>query len=541
MGQMKIMEDKVVITNRNWADRSARILLCLAAFGAAIGWILASGTIFPLCRPDGSDVFYYFFARYEFWFSLMTAIIMLVSVRFLSKGDSRFEFKGFQVGLIALAVAIFCYWGTSGIYWKYPLSMDEYAAFFQAQIFASGRFVSLIPERFHWLSNAPVSTFMTYDPVHYAISQPYLPVYSLLLVLTGWLGDPWVLNPLLSAGCIILIYRVAAHQQISASFCAISVLFLATSTQFLITGLSGYSMTAHLFFNLSWLWLYSHPNKRLYYAAPLVSFIAIGLHQPICHLLFVAPFVIRLLRDRRFAPFMYSVVAYGVVGVFWLGWMHLMRPEANAGTVQMFGFPPFGMLCIQGMNSVLTMNWQNVAMAFCFVCATGLVRQFPAFVADLFYGIILTFVFYWFFLSDQGHGWGYRYLFPVYGNLCLVAAWAATRLSISRNWLLATAALALFIQLPLRAMEVRHEVGRMARAYREICASKADYVVIDSVQGWYSRDLVRNDPWLRQSPIILFKLRLTPEMLERLKKEGTLETISRERFRRLDIITTSTP
>ncbi|PAW78392.1 MAG: hypothetical protein B9S32_07660 [Verrucomicrobia bacterium Tous-C9LFEB] len=537
------METKCNVTDhdRKWAERSAKILLCLATFGAAVSWVFASGKILPLCEPDRADVYYCFFAWYEFWPSLMTAVLALASVHFISKGNGRLELNRLQVGLLSLVVAIFCRWGTSAIYLKYPLSQDEYAAFFQARIFASGHFFSVIPEHLRWLRDAPVSVFLIFDPVQYTISQPYLPVYSLLLLLAGWLGDPWLLNPLLSAACVVLIYQVARQQRVSTSYGAIAVVFLATSVQFLITGLSGYSMTSHLFFSLCWLWLYSHSNKRFYYAAPLLGALAIGLHQPVCHLLFVAPFLVRLVRDKRYVAFLYSVIVYGGAGLFWLGWMHLMRPQVNSDTVHMFGFPPFGMFCLQGINSVLTMNWQNFAMAFCFVCATGLVREFPTFVSDLFYGIVLTFVFYCFFLSDQGHGWGYRYLFPVYGNLCLVAAWAAVHLSISRTWILAMAGVALFVQLPLRAAEVRREVGRMATAYRDLRAIKADYVVVDTLQGWYSMDLVRNDPWMSQAPLFLYSLRVSPEMLERLKKEGITVTISHEEFRRLNIRTADSP
>jgi len=53
-------------------------------------------------------------------------------------------------------------------------------------------------------------------------------------------------------------------------------IFFVTSSEVLMTSGTGYSMPAHLALNAIWLWLYSRPESRAFYLAPLVGTLAIG-------------------------------------------------------------------------------------------------------------------------------------------------------------------------------------------------------------------------------------------------------------------------
>ena len=78
-----------------------------------------------------------------------------------------------------------------------------------------------------------------------------------------------------------------------------AVALLATSSQVVLTSGSGYTMPAHLLANLLWLWLYLRGDRRRGRSRCSWAGSRSGLHSPFPHALFVAPFLVRLLRERR--------------------------------------------------------------------------------------------------------------------------------------------------------------------------------------------------------------------------------------------------
>ena len=132
------------------------------------------------------------------------------------------------------------------------------------------------------------------------------------------------------------------------------------------------------------------------------------------------------------------------------------------------------------------------------------------------FGVLLMLGFYLFVLLDQGHGWGYRYAYGALGSLALLAASGASLLgrAIGRTraatLLAASAAVALVVQLPVR-MKVAHDFTEPhANAFRWIRTRPEPVVVIDPRLAWYGRDLVRNDPLLREGPVVVVPWSLTP-------------------------------
>src|SRR6266852_644436 len=93
---------------------------------------------------------------------------------------------------------------------------------------------------------------------------------------------------------------------------AIRALFilLACSSQFLITAMSPYAMTAHLALNMVWLWFFLRDTRAGHLMAAGVAFVACGLHQVIFHPLFAAPFLLSLLVARRWKLAAYHGVVY---------------------------------------------------------------------------------------------------------------------------------------------------------------------------------------------------------------------------------------
>ena len=58
-----------------------------------------------------------------------------------------------------------------------------------------------------------------------------------------------------------------------------------------------------------------------------LGFLATGLHQPLFHPLFVAPFLDLLRREKRWKELAAYVICYGAIGLFWAkypGWVSAM-------------------------------------------------------------------------------------------------------------------------------------------------------------------------------------------------------------------------
>src|SRR5208282_587380 len=95
---------------------------------------------------------------------------------------------------------------------------------------------------------------------------------------------------------------------------------LATSSQFLITAMTPYAMTAHLTVNLVWLWLFLRGGRLGHAGAIAVAFLACGLHQLIFHPLFAAPFILQLWLERRYRAALFYTLAYALIGAFWIAY-----------------------------------------------------------------------------------------------------------------------------------------------------------------------------------------------------------------------------
>ena len=62
-------------------------------------------------------------------------------------------------------------------------------------------------------------------------------------------------------------------------------------------------------------------------------------------------------------------------------------------------------------------------------------------------------------------------------------------------------------------------VQPFAQAYAQLQERPETYVVLNTDDGWYVQDLVRNEPPYRQTPLILNQQRLPSEVLEWLQAE----------------------
>jgi hypothetical protein len=111
----------------------------------------------------------------------------------------------------AAGTTMFLCAGTVFVYHNHPLAMDEYAAVFQSQVFASGHVSAVVPAGLiDWLVPAPFQNyFLNVSHVTGRLASAYWPSFSLMMTPFTWLGIRWACNPLISGLTVIAIHRVA--------------------------------------------------------------------------------------------------------------------------------------------------------------------------------------------------------------------------------------------------------------------------------------------------------------------------------------------
>ena len=390
------------------------------------------------------------------------------------------------------------------------LSMDEFNASFQSEILARGKLTAEVPDEVAPVVSQVRPTFVTFRSEEQDWFSSYLPVYSGLRALLVPAGLTALLNPLLAA-LAVLAMAALARQLWPASAAAVgaSMVLLASSAQFLATSMSGYSMPAHLLLNLVWLLLYLRPSRSTQLAAPWIGVLAMGLHNPFPHALFVAPFLVRMLWQREWRRAGYYWAVYAVGAFLWWQWLRFAFGMEAAVAAQTFGAPGALQAGTQVMAWAMLQSWQTpLACAAALTAVLGW-RRLTGLQRDLAAGVVLSLLFYALLPFSQGHGWGYRYAYPVLGNLVLLAV---TGLMHCRSPAMrakivalgtASIAVSVLIEVPLRAWQIERFVGPWAAAHRYLAEAPYATIAVPVDSIWYGRDLVRNYPFLIREPLIL--------------------------------------
>jgi hypothetical protein len=102
---------------------------------------------------------------------------------------------------------------------------------------------------------------------------------------------------------------------------------------------------------------------------------------------------------------------------------------------------------------------------------------------------------------DQGHGWGYRYFHSAWGVLPLLAAGFLASIDADafvRRIAILAAAGSLVFGTALRFAQVRSFIdGHLAQIPAAASPSRREVVLVRADRGYYSIDLVQNDPFLQ--------------------------------------------
>ena len=529
-------------------------IAALAAVGIALAiWLDARWIGFP--QPSQwYNAFDVLFAKNEPAGLAVVVVFTLATIIWLKRGAPaislpRLARPGLTVGLIAVATLAICSFGQHFVCHSYPLSADENMADFQAKIFLHGQLRQEVPLFWGPMVRLIIPMHASYFPATHSWASGYLPVYGAIRALFMAARLQWMTNAVFAA--ISLLALAALTRKLwpnQSDKTILATALLAASPQFLIMAMTSYAMPAHLALNLVWLWLYCDPEKRRFWLTPVLGVAALGLHQPFFHALFAAPFLFRLLLDRRWKAVVWfaSVYSAGVAGCyFW--WSHFLFSSVKGGDSS-----PFGIHILTPLNQAIyfsfLLGW--LALPIPLLVSLGLrgIRQQSAFLQDAALGCALSFGFYVFVKDNQVHGWGDRYFHGAIGCLILVAIagwdslcrWIGQRAA--ATFVAGGVAASLLVQFPLRCFQAENFVRPFAHADEVFHKADADLLVFDPRLAFFSADLRRNDPFLRQRPIILTSLTIRPNEAAALARTfPRTRFIGKEELRALGLATLRGP
>jgi hypothetical protein len=516
-------------TDRRTVQWALTLTAMVALFGIVARFQMMLG---GLARPAAGNIFTRLYALHELPFLLLLlAVVLGVAVlvgRARGGSSAVADGQAWTLGapsnralsVVGAIVFVTTVGATFLVMHRLLFSMDEFSADFQARIFAAGRVVAPLPSAWREFGSAIIPIFVTYRPESGGWLSAYLPGYALMKAPFIAANAGVILNPLLASIAIIALGASARRLWPNEGTRPwLAVALLATSSQFVITSATGYSMPAHLCLNLVWLYLYLRGDQRSWIAALVVGVLALGLHNPFPHALFVAPFLVRLLLERRWRRVGEAMLVYGAGAVMWLAWLRFSYPvaESGGGLLSLFAVPAPIILWVNGVSFSLLFTWQAPLFGALFLVALMRVRRLGAPLTDLALGVLLTLGFFLFFPSTQGHGWGHRYAYQVLGSMALLAAAGVEPLITvlgerkAQFSVAASLLLGLLVQLPWRALQTERFVRPFAMGYDYVVTRPAEVVIVHTDSIWYGRDAVRNDPWLRGQPVIVRAGALTAE------------------------------
>jgi len=220
------------------------------------------------------------------------------------------DFIGSHVAALAIASVALLGLCAVFIYHNDAFCMDEYAAVFQAKIFAAGRLTAQLPPSVvDWLIPPGFNgAFLVASRTTGVAMEAYWPGFSLILAPFELIGIPWLCNATLSGFAIFLVHRITFEITNDRRAAGWAVLFTVASGAFAAYAMSYYSMQAHLTANLLFVWLLLKPTPYRAFGAGVVGSLALVLHNPFPHTLFAAPWIIAIARSKEQRRFFFALI-----------------------------------------------------------------------------------------------------------------------------------------------------------------------------------------------------------------------------------------
>jgi hypothetical protein len=488
--------------------------LALGYFYTADHWLFSTRLMAPIFR-------YLLMANDAKTAWLALAVCLLAALwRNASIPLKVVDFMGTHVTGVTIATVALFGLGAVFVYHNTAFSMDEYAAVFQAKIFAAGRITAQLPPSVvDWLVPGGFNgAFVIASRSTGQAIEAYWPGFSLILAPFEYLGIPWLCNASLAGCAVLLIHRITLEITGNRHAAGWAVLFALASGAFAANAISYYSMQAHLTANMLFVWLLLKPTPYRAFNAGVVGSLALVLHNPFPHALFAAPWIIAIARSkdlrRAFIPLMLGYLPLLIfLGAGWL----LLRTELAAGNSAfrpignhlnaVFSFPDTAMLNMRMAAMVKMWIWA-VPGLFLFAVVGWRRRGDDLRVRLLFQSAVMTFVGYVCVVFDQGHGWGYRYFHSAWGTVPILAACAMSARPESSSRLVsfagAAAILNLFLVVPYQLTQIDGLISRHSSQLPAPQRPGNNVYFVPAQGGFYVADLIQMDPLLRTDDLILF-------------------------------------
>ena len=505
----------------------------------------------PNYFPTGNmEIFYHFLINQDFLAVFLFMVILFIAFYFsrnLNFASGIPLFLSTTPFLAAAVVFVFLCLGTLLVYHNHPLAMDEYIALFQAKVYASGKLtgkwpIELLP---HLVYKGTGSKFLLSSAETGLVISKYWPGFSILLTPFVFLGIPWALNPLLCALSLLVLHYLASqlfpdHQEASGWV----ILFTLASPQIIVNSISYYSMPAHLFFNLAFTACLMKPTAKRMFFAGLFGAVSLLLHNPFPHLLFAIPFFIWIFFNPQYRRHIWAMCLGYItllipIGIFYIHSRELIYEAfSKTGAVSAEGGvasksnllidtvrtilksvikPRLGLLYVRLLCFIKLWMWAVPGLIV--VAGIGFLKKWKIYPLNVLAGsFVLTFFASLFFGGSQGHGWGFRYIHQCWMILPLLATAVLFSNEKNRTTSEETAAkkilsgdfrkimvivcvFSLTVCNAVRLGQVYYHIDSHLQILPEI--DKNRYQIVFVPNGFYSGDLIQNDPFLRDPVIYL--------------------------------------
>lgn len=480
--------------------------------------------------PPDLNLTLFFLHRQDRWLLLAGALLLALCIWRLSARVPAFT-GGWRLVLVmgaVMAIVAFAghYWILSG----HDMSRDEQMATFDAAVFARGQLVAPLGGIWRYHAEALNTMFMYPTSQTVGWISAYLPLNAALRALFGLIGDAALTGPaMLFLGAAALWGCARRIWPGDREAAVVAFLLYLGSGQVLFNGMTAYAMPAHLALNLCWLWLFLRRTMSADFAALAVGFVAVGLHQPIMHPMFVAPILFLLVLESEWRRAVVYFLGYAAIGVFWAWWPNAMWSlvEGNALAPKAEGIDYVSRLAAavaQGdglrvanmvSNLLRFFAWQHLLLLPLLPLGIVIARK-DRLAGALAGGILLTTAVMLIILPYQGHGFGYRYFHGLIGNFILIAVYGWMALGEERaRWrslLVRTTAAGLVFIFPLQAWMAHGFYAPVAHISERIDESGGTYAIIGEADAPFAADLVINSPFLDKRPIRLLRGAVTPAL-----------------------------
>lgn len=488
-------------------------------------WFVLPLALLVVSREHSDNFTYWLMVTQNFQLLIVFIVISALVLIPIRVGPTFLTLSRKQVMGLALAIGII---GYAGHYWLlsgYDLSRDEQMASFDTFIYSAGHLAWPLPATWQATPGPLNMLFMLPADHPEAWVSGYLPGNAMLRALFSRLGDAALtgavlntLSVLLVWGCSRRLWPTETPRDREAQ--VVAVLLLVLSGQMLMAGMTAFAMTAHLWCNLLWLWLFLRDRRSSDLAALAVGFVGTGLHQPLFHPLFVAPFMVMLLFDKRWGRLALFAGGYAAISLFWLAWPLLTHalinaPHAVTSTEGTDYWTRLTEVLAQNHHNVAIMaanllhfvTWQHLLLIPLLLAGSAAARR-DRMAAALAAGFVLPIIVMTAILPFQGHGFGYRYLHGVLGNAALLGGYGWRRLvpwhARLRPLFIRGSMATLLVLIPIQAWKTHGLYATYARINARIGATKADYIMIGEHDVPLAADLVLNRPDLSNRPIRLY-------------------------------------